>query len=150
MLDNTPDNIEIFTSTTISMLSMEHYADFMLWLDNKNYEKINNGMKFSANHPVYYDKYLNIAIMEKEDLYEITTAMKDKINQSDTNQKESMISSIKFYEKFYQNMKIVENVELYRKQFADRFYRFARNQNQEWDRIFPMASKIAKKWKRIK
>lgn len=146
MLDNTPDNMQIFTSTTISMLSLEHYADFMLWLDGKNYKKINKGMKFSATHPVYYDKCLNIAIMEEEDLYKITASMKDKIRQSNAKQKKFMIEWIEFYENFYQNMKIEEDIDSYRKQFADQFYRFAKNQNQDWDKIFPMSSKMAKKW----
>lgn len=147
MLDSTPNNMQIFTSTTISILSLEHFADLMLWIDSKKYNKINEGMKFSANHPLYHDKCLNIAIMEEEDLYEITTAMKDKIRQSDASQKKFMIDWINFYENFYQNMRITEDIEIYRKQFADQFYRFAKNQNQDWDKIFPMGSKIAKKWK---
>lgn len=148
MLDGTPDNMVVFTSTTISMLSLEHFADLMLWLDSKKYKKINTEVfKFSANHAVYYDKCLNIAIMEEDDLYEITSSLKNKIEASTSNRKGDMISAIEYYENFYQNMKIIEDVKMHRKEFADQFYRFAKNQNQNWDKIFPMASKMAKKWK---
>jgi len=116
-------------------------------LDSKNYKKINGeAFKFSATHPVYYDRCLNIAIMEEDDLYEITTSMKNKIIQSDAKQKKFMHDWIEFYERFHRNAKI-EDVEQHRKEFADRFYRFAKNQNQDWDKIFPMSSKMAKKWK---
>jgi hypothetical protein len=44
-------------------------------------------------------------------------------------------------------MKVKDDVDIYRKQFSERFDRFAKNQNQDWDSIFPMASNIAKQWK---
>ncbi len=146
MLDSTPDNMQIFTSTTISVLNLEHYADFMLWLDSKNYKKINKGMKFSATHPVYHDEWLNIAIMEEDDLHNIITAMKTKIEQSNTTQKKFMISWIEFYENFYHTAKTDRNTNDLRKEFSDRFYRFAKKQNQDWDKIFPMGSEMARKW----
>jgi sulfatase maturation enzyme AslB (radical SAM superfamily) len=148
MLDDTPDNMTIFTSTTISMLSLEHWADLLLWLDSKNFKKVNSKThNFSASHPVYNPKYLNIAILDEENFNNIINVQKSKIENSTSNKKESLLQKIEFYEKFYNFMKVKDDVDIYRKQFAERFGRFAKNQNQDWDSIFPMASNIAKQWK---
>jgi organic radical activating enzyme len=147
MLDETPDNITVFTSSTISMLSYEHWADLLLWLDSKKFKKINSqAYNFSASHPVYNPKYLNIAILEDRDFNAITNSMKKKIMNSTSNQKNAMISKIDFYENFYHQMQINNGVNIFRKQFAERFYRFAKNQNQDWHNIFPFMSLIADKW----
>ena len=143
MLDDSPDNIEVFTSTTISILSIEHYADTLLWLRSQGYKKINsNAHNISASHPVYNPRYLNIAILEQEQKDELLSMLYSKIEGH-----AELKSKLEFYEKYYDMMRI-SDPEQYRMQFSERFYRFATNQQQDWDRIFPFASEVARRWKR--
>ena len=147
MLDDTPDNFEVFTSTTINMLTYEHWADLMLWIDSQHFKKINtNAYDFSATHPVYNPKYLNIGIMDKEDFEKITNNLYNKINKSKSNKKSTMLRRVEYYKNLYDKIRPTEGTALYKKQFADRFDRFAKAQNQDWDKIFPYASSLKNKW----
>jgi hypothetical protein len=147
MLDDTPNNITAFTSTTIGVLSLEHWADFMLWIDSKKYKKINTvSHNFCASHPVYNPKFLNVAILDEKDFAEIINIQKDKINSSTSTIKDTMLEKISFYEKFYNYTKIIDNNE-YRKQFVRSFFQFEKTQNQNWLEIFPMAGNIATQWR---
>jgi sulfatase maturation enzyme AslB (radical SAM superfamily) len=148
MLDDTPSNMVVFTSTTINMLSYEHWADLMLWIDAQKYKKINADVySFSATHPVYKPQYMNIGIMEQENFNIITNKLFSKVNKSTSNQKTAMLGKIDYYKNLYNDLKFTDNVDLYRKQFATRFDRFATNQKQDWHKIFPYASSLVEKWK---
>ena len=147
MLDDTPSNMVVFTSTTINMLSYEHWADLMLWIDAQKYKKINEDVySFSATHPVYKPQYMNIGIMEQQDFDNITNRLFNKINKSTSNQKLAMLGKIDYYKNLYKDLKPSGDIELYRKQFATRFDRFATNQKQDWHNIFPYASTLVEKW----
>ena len=50
MLDETPDNFVVFTSTTINMLTYEHWADLMLWIDDNVLKKINEDAYVLVQH----------------------------------------------------------------------------------------------------
>lgn len=137
MLDETENHIEVFTSTTINLLSIEHYADTLYWLQNQNYRKINKkAYNISASHPVYNPKYLSLSILDRESQEELFGS----INYHTREIEEKVL----FYKKFI-DLTRVDN-ELYRKQFSDRFDRFANNQQQDWDKLFPFASKLKKKY----
>jgi sulfatase maturation enzyme AslB (radical SAM superfamily) len=141
MLDDTESHIEVFTSTTISLLSIEHYADLLLWLQNQNFKKINkNTFSVSASHPVYNPKYLNIAILEEHQQKRLFDKLRDKVKDFP-----ELLAKIEFYDKYYNIMRVSEP-ELFRKQFAERFDRFAANQNQDWDSLFPEARRFANEW----
>ena len=69
----TLSNMVVFTSTTINMLSYEHWVNLMLWIDAQKYKKINEDVySFSATHP--YKPYMNIGIMEQQDFDNITNS----------------------------------------------------------------------------
>lgn len=149
MLDNTPDNISAFTSTTISTLSLEHWADFMLWVDSKKYKKINStSHNFCASHPVYNPKSLSVTILEKADFDNIIKIQKDKINSSTSNIKEIMLDKINFYEKFYNHIENA-NIDQFRKDFVNSFTNFEKQQNQDWSNIFPLANNIVNRWRNL-
>ena len=142
MLDHTEDHIEVFTSTTVSMLSIEHYADTLLWLQNQNFNKINkNAHSVSASHPVYNPKYLNIAILEEYQQERLFNKLRDKVKGYP-----ELEQKIEFYNKYY-NLMRVHDADLFRKQFAERFDRFAKNQDQDWNSLFPEAKQIVDEWK---
>lgn len=142
MLDNTSDNIMVFTSTTIGMLSIEHYADTLLWLQEQNFKKINKqAYSVSASHPVYNPKYLNIAILEESQQEQIFTKLRRQVQGNP-----ELEAKIEFYNKYYNLMRI-NDADIYRKQFSERFYKFANNQTQNWSNIFPFASHVAEQWK---
>jgi hypothetical protein len=153
MLDQLGEKFEIFTSTTISILSLEHYANTLLWIQSKDYQKINRNVhSVSASHPVYAPHYLNIAILEQRHIDEIFLDLEQQVMASPYNAvlKSAILNKIMFYNNYYKLMKITgPEVIIYRKQFADRFYRFANNQKQDWDTIFPKAARIAQEWKNL-
>jgi sulfatase maturation enzyme AslB (radical SAM superfamily) len=144
MLDNTDDKISIFTSTTISILSLEHYADLMLWIEAKNFKKINKFLEHPnfATHPVYNPKYLNIGILEQFQLDSILDILYNKVKHN-----ELFTSKIYYYEELYKSIKVIDDVEYHRKCFAKRFDKFQKNQKQDWNLIFPEAALVADEWK---
>jgi organic radical activating enzyme len=148
MLDSLDDKFIIFTSTTIGLLSLEHYARTLLWLQEKDFKKINKDVHLlSASHPIYAPHYLNIGILEQHQAKRIFNELKEEIINSsvDLITKSAIIDKVNFYQNYYELVKI-PNVNIYRKQFSERFYRFANNQKQDWDMIFPQAARIAKEW----
>ena len=149
MLDSLDDKFTVFTSTTIGMLSIEHYAKTLLWLQEKDFKKINkDAHSISASHPIYAPHYLNIAILEPDQEKRIFDQLRDEITLSsvDNTTKTAIMGRIDFYHNYYELMKITDDVNVYRKQFSERFYRFAKNQKQDWDAIFPQAARIVKEW----
>jgi sulfatase maturation enzyme AslB (radical SAM superfamily) len=148
MLDTTDDNIVVFTSITISILSLEYLSRLMIWLYKQNFKKINNiSFKLTASHPVYAPYYLNIAILDQHQKDRIFADLQREINEAvlDTNAKENMLSKIDFYSKYYDFMKI-KDARDYQKQFCERFFRFAKNQKQDWTKIFPVAHMLIEEW----
>lgn len=144
MLDQTDNNIVVFTSTTISLLTIEHYADTLLWLQAQNYKKINSiAHSVSASHPVYNPKYLNIAILDPHQQFRIFNRLRSKVKD-----RPQLLEKIEFYNRYY-NLMNISNPDEYRKQFAERFNRFAQNQNQDWEYIFPLAHSVAETWKML-
>ena len=71
---------------------------------------------------------------------EISNSLFDNITKS------ALLNKIEFYHNYYELMKVTDNINVYRKQFSERFYRFAKNQKQDWGEIFPQAARIAKEW----
>lgn len=141
MLDDTDSNIEVFTSTTVSLLNIDHYCDLLLWLENQNFRKINKkAYKLSASHPVYNPKYLSISILDEHNAKLLFDSLYTRYREN-----KQIYEKVEFYHKFYELTKI-ENPKEFRKQFCERFYRFAETQNQNWDNIFPFAKNLIMSW----
>lgn len=150
MLDSLGEKFTVFTSTTISTLSIEHFANTMIWLQEQNFKKINKDVySISASHPVYAPYYQNIAILEEYQEERIFNNLRKQINDTnfDVEIKNAMLGKIEFYHQYYKKFKIDgDAVNTYRKQFAERFYKFAKNQNQDWASIFPQAAQVVSEW----
>ena len=144
MLDNTEDHIEVFTSTTINLLNIEHYADTLVWLQDQNFKKINKkAYSISASHPVYNPKYLSISILDNNEQQKLFDTIMLKKSYS-----KDILDKVLFYKKFI-DLTRVSDAKQHKKDFADRFYKFSKRQNQDWDMIFPFASRLVKEWNNV-
>lgn len=142
MLDDTPDNIQVFTSTTISLLSLEHFSKLMVWIKEQNFKKVNKCVyDFIATHPVASPEYLNIGLLEDYQRDRIFELLKCNVNDK------SMMSKLVYYENYSSNTNF-ENADMYRNQFVSRFNKFSVIQKQNWSGIFPEAYKVLNEWKK--
>lgn len=136
LIDNTEDHIQAFTSTTVNILSLEHFADLMEWIDKQQWKKINKfeGHPNLASHLVYNPKYLSIAILEQHQF--------ERIWLSKPNPRQA------YYSDLYRQIKLNDNEALnHRQDFVKRFYKFAELQNQDWSLIFPKVYDVICEWK---
>lgn len=144
MLDNSNDNIEIFTSTTLSLLNIEHFSEYMIWLRLKNFKKINKHVNsVCASHPVLYPRYLSLGILEPEYQQEIF----DKLKQ-DLKDYPEELKKIEYYDRLYHEY-VSNDVDKYRSEFSRKFYKFKKLQNQDWESLFPYAFKMVKRWEEL-
>ncbi len=129
-LDNSNDNIDPYISTTIHILSLEHYSKLLNWIEEQKYSKI----KIHNSHLVYNPKYLSISILEQEQF--------DNIWMSKPNVRKE------YYKQLYNQIKLDDNkVDQHRRDFVKRFYKFQELQNQDWTKIFPEAFNVVLDWK---
>ena len=135
LIDNSDDHIQAFTSTTVNILSLEHFADLINWINNQQFKKINkyDGHPNLASHPVYNPKYLSIAILEPHQF--------ERIWLTKPNPK------LDYYSSLFNQIKLSDSEALpHRRDFVKRFYKFQELQKQDWQLIFPEAYKVIKEW----
>lgn len=134
-IDSLDDYIQAFTSITVNILSLEHFADLMDWIDKQQFKKINKykGHPNLASHPVYNPKYLSIAILEPHQF--------NRIWMKKPNLKQE------YYNELYNQIKLDDKDAIqHRKDFVKRFYKFQKLQNQDWTTIFPEAYNVVREW----
>jgi hypothetical protein len=76
ILDNTPDNVEVTTATTIMALNIAYIPEFIKWKVQKGYKKINKwplGAGGINMHFAYWPPQLNVKVLPQE--------VKDQIEQ---------------------------------------------------------------------
>ena len=148
MLDETDDNIIVFTSTTVSILTLEHFTDLMLWIKNQNYKKINRDTENpEASHLVYSPACFNINLLDEHQQSNIFDVLRNKANGN-----KKIIKKLDSYDKYVTTARATmseEYINETRKQFAGMFDRFALNQKQDWNSIFPMALEFKKSWETL-
>ena len=148
MLDETDDNIIVFTSTTVSILTLEHFTDLMLWIKNQNYKKINRDTENpEASHLVYSPACFNINLLDEHQQSNIFDVLRNKANGN-----KKIIKKLDSYDKYVTTARATmseEYINETRKQFAGMFDRFALNQKQDWNSIFPMALEFKKSWEAL-
>ena len=148
MLDETDDNIIVFTSTTVSILTLEHFTDLMLWIKNQNYKKINRDIENpEASHLVYSPACFNINLLDEHQQSNIFDVIRNKANGN-----KKIIKKLDSYDKYVTTARATmseEYINETRKQFAGMFDRFALNQKQDWNSIFPMALEFKKSWESL-
>lgn len=144
MLDNTDDNIIVFTSTTVSILTLEHYADLMLWIFNQQFKKINKHVENpGTSHLVYHPAYFNINLLNVDQQKLIFDKLK---SQAEGHNK--ILKKINSYDTYCTvSRNKISNINEIRKQYANIFNRLAINQKQDWNSIFPFASQLINDWK---
>ena len=78
-LDTGPPNSAVFTSTTVSILNIEHFVTWMQWLESKQFKKINTSTFAGVvSHPVMNPKYLNLRLMTDEQHTRMFTHLKSQ------------------------------------------------------------------------
>ncbi len=148
MLDDTDDNIIVFTSTTISILTLEHYSTLMLWISDQKFKKINKDIENPrTSHLVYDPKYFNINILNENQQKIIFDILRDKATGN-----KNIIKKLDSYDKYCTTARATlseQYINETRKQFTRIFDRFALNQKQNWNSIFPMALEFKKLWEAL-
>jgi sulfatase maturation enzyme AslB (radical SAM superfamily) len=139
MLDETDDNINVFLSTTISILSLEHYGTLLSWIADQNYKKI----KDTVSHLVYNPKYFNIGLLDRSQLLRTIQATKLTVAQQP-----KLLKKIDRYQSMYDQIKMTANeITEQRFYFLRAWDNLQKNQKQDWTEIFPMAAMVAEEWR---
>lgn len=138
LIDTLDTNVSAFTSTTINILSLEHYASLMLWIRDQKFKKINAGLS-DISHLVYNPKSLSIFTLEQHQFESIYDVIYNKIKHLP-----QLEAKLVGYYKLYTNNK-KNNIDA-RKEFVRIFNKFQENQNQDWSVLFPNAYKVMLDW----
>ena len=139
MLDQTDDHIQVFLSTTISILSLEHYGNLLSWIMDQRYKKIRD----TASHLVYNPKYLNIGLLDEFQLHRTINAAKLTLAQYPT-----LMKKIDNYQTMYQKIRIADDEIMdQRVYFLRAWDNLQKNQKQDWNEIFPVAAMITNEWR---
>lgn len=145
MLDDSDDNIVVFTSTTVSILTLEHYSGLMLWIKNQNYKKINRDIENpGTSHLVYNPTFFNINLLDEHQQNMIFDTLRNKSNGD-----KKILKKLDSYDKYCTTARTKMTDHFLtntRKQFVGVFDRLALNQKQDWINIFPMISEFKKAW----
>lgn len=141
-LDTAPPNSAIFTSTTISILNIEHFVTWMQWLESKQFKKINTDTYSSTvSHPVMNPKYLNLGLMTSEQ----ATRMFDYLKEQATNA--DMLTTLEQWEDYTKTLPITdEEIIQGRKDLADFFVKMSAIQCKDWKSIFPKCYEMIQEW----
>ena len=141
LLDETGDNIHIFLSTTISILSLEHYGPLLSWIDDQRYNKIRD----TVSHLVYNPKYFNIGLLDNDQLCRTIDTSKLAVAQ-----RLPLLKKIDRHQAMYAQIKIPnDTIAEQRLYFLRAWDNLQKNQKQDWNAIFPMAALVADEWRAI-
>lgn len=143
ILDNTPDNITVFTSTTISILNLEHFVTWMKWLESRNFKKINKKTYAGiVSHPVMNPKYLNLRLLSSDQHSRMFEYLKDQTDDP------VMIKKLDQWEIYSKKLPISEEEIIQgRKDLKQFISKMQKIQNKDWSKIFPICSKMVEEWK---
>lgn len=142
-LDTGPPNSAVFTSTTVSILNIEHFVTWMQWLESKQFNKINTDT-FSGvvSHPVMNPKYLNLRLMTDEQHSRMFVHLKSQT----TNQE--MLTKLNQWEMYSKKLPMTEEeIVQGRKDLAVFFEKMTVIQGKDWRAIFPMCYRMIEEWK---
>ena len=141
LIDQLGDNIHPFISTTINILSLEHFINLQLWIDDQHYVKINKQKRYIShivNNPIEY----NFLIFEQK---HIDIIFDQLYKQASNNNK--MLSSLEKYSNLYKQSTLDKSkLSFYRSNFVNQFYKLSKNQNQNFAEIFPLANIAVQEW----
>ena len=141
-LDTGPPNSAVFTSTTVSILNIEHFVTWMQWLESKQFKKINTET-FSGvvSHPVMNPKYLNLRLMTDEQHARMFMHLKSQT--ADT----AMLDKLTQWEMYSKKLPMTESEIIQgRKDLKDFFEKMSKIQGKDWRAIFPMCYRMIEEW----
>lgn len=139
MLDETDDNVDVFLSTTISILSLEHYGPLLSWIADQRYNKIRD----TASHLVYNPKYFNIGLLDDSQLSRTINTSKLAVTQHP-----KLLKKIEYYRTMYENIHMTnDEISEQRFYFLRAWDNLQKNQKQDWNAIFPMAAMVTEEWR---
>ena len=144
-IDTLDINVVAFTSTTINILSLEHYSTLMLWLRDQKFKKINNIIygPSDISHLVYNPKSLSIFTLDSDQFATIFDAIYNKAKHIS-----SLEKKLWGYHNLYHNAKNKYDPSYARAEFVKIFNKFQQHQNQDWSMLFPYAHQVMLDWKK--
>jgi len=142
-LDSLPETFEVFTSTTVSILNIEHFVTWMNWLERQRFKKINAETYAGVvSHPVMNPKYLNLRLMDDNQ----NKKMFDHLKNQTTNKK--MTKQLDQWEMYSKKLPMTSDEILQgRKDLKNFFKKMTIIQNKDWAKIFPICYEIIQEWK---
>ena len=131
-LDTMPSNFAIFTSTTLSILNIEHFTTWMQWIESKQFKKINtNTFSSIVSHPVMNPTYLNLRLMSDKQHEKMFSYLKE---QTDNQQ---ILTILNQWEEYSKTLPITnEEIIQGRKDLLNFFIKMSAIQGKDWKIIF--------------
>jgi organic radical activating enzyme len=141
-LDTMPDHFSVFTSTTLSILNIEHFVTWMQWLENKQFKKINrNTFSDMVSHPVMNPKYLNLRLMTSKQ----HSQMFDYLKEQTSNQKILII--LNQWEEYSKTLPMTDTEIIQgRQDLLNFFVKMSALQDKDWKIIFPKCYRMMQEW----
>ena len=141
-LDTGPSNSAVFTSTTVSILNIEHFVTWMQWLESKQFKKINTSTFAGVvSHPVMNPKYLNLRLMTDEQHTRMFTHLKSQTTDT------AMLDKLTQWEMYSKKLPMTgQEIIQGRKDLKDFFEKMSTIQGKDWSEIFPMCHRMIQEW----
>jgi organic radical activating enzyme len=141
-LDTMPSNFAIFTSTTLSILNIEHFTTWMQWIESKQFKKINtNTFSSIVSHPVMNPTYLNLRLMSDKQHEKMFSYLKE---QTDNQQ---ILTILNQWEEYSKTLPITnEEIIQGRKDLLNFFIKMSAIQGKDWKIIFPRCHRMIEEW----
>ena len=141
-LDSAPPNSAVFTSTTVSILNIEHFVTWMQWLESKQFKKINKSTFAGVvSHPVMNPKYLNLRLMTDEQHTRMFTHLKSQTTDT------AMLDKLTQWEMYSKKLPMTEQEIIQgRTDLKNFFEKMSTIQGKDWSAIFPMCHWMIVEW----
>jgi organic radical activating enzyme len=141
-LDTAPPNSAVFTSTTVSILNIEHFVTWMQWLESKQFKKINKSTFAGVvSHPVMNPKYLNLRLMTDEQHTRMFTHLKSQTTDT------AMLDKLTQWEMYSKKLPMTEQEIIQgRTDLKNFFEKMSTIQGKDWSEIFPMCHRMIVEW----
>jgi len=111
----------------------------LAWIADQRYRKIRD----AVSHLVYNPKYFNIGLLDESQLYRIVNSSKTAVAQNPT-----LMKKVDHYQTMHGTINMTKDeIAEQRAYFLRVWDNLQKNQQQDWQDIFPMASVVASEWR---
>lgn len=149
-LDQSPSNINVHISTTLSILNIEHLPSWLKWVRDQKFQKIaKNPLKTCALHPVYSPQMLSLRLLSDLELKSLRSLWDKTLNSISENHKDQVeIESqiLPFLEWAKTSLSKQEQIIAKKRLFKYMDY-ISEQRNQNWTLISPWFFENLKNWK---